>query len=112
MFEPSGKKITFADVGDGLANTIMLVEGTDNTAAIWTKPDDLTVDLKKPLKGLERPGQSFFLALMGDGSVLEIKRDLDPAILGRLFTRNDGFHVDLSQPKKKARIARKKKRIS
>ena len=44
------KGVRMADVKDGASNTIMAVEA--DKSVIWTKPDDLDVDLEKPLDGL------------------------------------------------------------
>jgi hypothetical protein len=104
MFPPDGKKITFTDVADGLSNTIMAVEANDDSAVIWTKPDDLPMDLAKPLRGLERPGQDYFLALMGDGSVQRIKYNLDVASIAALFTRDGGEVVNLQATNRKAPV--------
>ena len=38
--------LTIANITDGTSNTIMIVEAAPEKAVIWTKPDDLKVDLK------------------------------------------------------------------
>jgi type II secretory pathway pseudopilin PulG len=85
---PGAEGIKFADVPDGLSNTIMLVEAPDDSAAVWTKPDDFTYDSNNPIRGLTgmRPGG--FLAAMADGSVRFLASSIDPTILKALFTRN------------------------
>src|SRR5205085_2978264 len=61
---------------------------------IWTKPDDLTVDMKKPFNGLVRTGQDFALVAMGDGSTQRIKHAAQPINLARAFGREDGEIID------------------
>jgi hypothetical protein len=95
MFPPDGSKVDFARVTDGLSNTIMTLQASDDSAVIWTKPDDLAIDLKKPLNGLERLGQNSILAVMGDGSVRHLRYSIDPARLAALFTRDGGEVVEL-----------------
>src|SRR5262249_33985180 len=50
---------------------------------------------KHPLTGLERPGQLYFLAAMGDGSARRVSTKFDAETLRRLFLRNDGLPVNL-----------------
>ncbi len=91
---PDDKRpIRFRDITDGASNTIMLVEADDEHAVAWTKPDDLEVDLSKPLSGLavRRPGG--FLAARCDGSVVFFRTSIDPKELAALFTRAGGEPV-------------------
>lgn len=80
----------FADVTDGISNTIMVVEVSDAKAVPWTKPDDFTPDAKNPIADVVglRPGG--FLVAMGDGSVRRISAGIDPKVLYALFTRAGG----------------------
>jgi hypothetical protein len=78
------------DVTDGTSNTVMVVEGSDDAAVVWTKPDDLTVDAKNPLKGLIGHYPQGFNALYADGSVRFISRNAKPAALLAIFTRDGG----------------------
>src|SRR5262249_6166280 len=57
-----------ADVTDGTANTIFIVEANDEHAVIWTKPEDLKFDPDKPRAGLEGHYSGGFLTLFVDGS--------------------------------------------
>jgi hypothetical protein len=53
---------------------------------IWTKPDDLTYDPKKPLPKLgHTPGRAFLVAL-GDGSVRSIARTMSEKTLRAAIT--------------------------
>lgn len=80
----------FRQITDGLSNTIMAVEASDQSAIIWTKPDDLTPDPENPLRGLvgARPGG--FLVLLCDGSVRILQPDIDHRVLKALFTAAGG----------------------
>ena len=53
---------------------------------IWTKPDDLTIDPKDPLDGLNR--QEGFPIALADGSVGRVRGGAEPATVLALFTRN------------------------
>jgi len=89
QFSVSGG-ISFADVIDGTSNTIAVLEVGPDRAVIWTKPDDFTINPADPLDGLREAGDGGFNALMLDGSVRFIPRDIDPEILHAMSTRAGG----------------------
>lgn len=82
------------DIVDGTSNTIMIVEANDEAAVVWTKPDDLVVDPKEPLKGLMGHYDNMFIAGFADGSVRSIMKAVKPATLIALFTRDGGEVVE------------------
>ena len=82
--------VAFKDVIDGTSNTIFVVDASDERAVVWTKPDDLTYDLARPLAGLPGRFEGGFNALFVDGSVQFIGDTIDPKTLNALFTRNGG----------------------
>jgi hypothetical protein len=92
---PGEKGVTMADVTDGTADTVMLVEASDHSAVAWTKPDDFQPNPANPIKGLVglQPGR--FLAAFVDGSTRVISSGVDAETLRRLFNRHDGKPVDL-----------------
>ncbi len=92
---PPGKKMRLVDIPDGTSNTIMTVEVADDSAVVWTKPDDLSIDPKNPFKGLIRKDAKDFLAGFADGSVRPIRADVAPVMLVRAFDPADGQVVEL-----------------
>jgi hypothetical protein len=90
-----GKPARIRDITDGTSNTILLAEADDQHAVVWTKPDDLEVDLAKPMAGLAIRPPGGFLVLMADGSVHFVRASIDHAELTGLFTRAGGEIVSL-----------------
>jgi len=83
--------IAIKQITDGTSNTIMVVDANAEAAVPWTKPDDLMVDFKQPLKGLAgQGGERLFYALLCDGSVRAVPDSIDADTLRRLFQINDG----------------------
>lgn len=96
MFPSKQNKGTrLADILDGTSNTIMLVEADDEHAVVWTKPDDLEIDLKMPLTGLAIRPPGIFIAVFADGRVEQIRQTIQPQALAPLFTRAGGEPVAL-----------------
>lgn len=94
-FDGTKEGMQLRKITDGTSNTIALVDANDDTAVIWTKPDDLDFDAENPLKGLA-PGHhpAIFNAAFADGSVQAISFDIDLEVLKALFTRAGGEVVD------------------
>ncbi|MBA4189033.1 MAG: hypothetical protein C0467_13630 [Planctomycetaceae bacterium] len=79
----------FSDATDGTANTIMTIEAGD--PVIWTKPDDLIYDPKKPLPKLTLRDNPQVLICLCDGTVLTIDTSrLPEKTLRTAIVRNDG----------------------
>ena len=66
---PGKQGVRIADIKDGTAHTIAIVEASDEKAAIWTKPDDFEYNDENPLQGLVGMHPNGFLAGFADGSV-------------------------------------------
>ena len=89
-------KISFRDIPDGSSNTVLVVEAGADKAVPWTKPEDLTYDPKNPVGSLSEIGD-FFVILMADGSVHQLKATIDAASLLNLFQRNDGNVINIER---------------
>jgi hypothetical protein len=87
---------TFREITDGTSTTILLVDADAERAVIWTRPDDLPIDLDKPHQGLTGNHAGGFHALLADGAVRLIPRDVPAQTLRALFTKAGGEVVDWS----------------
>ena len=98
MFVGSGAlqegKTGTRDCSDGLENTLMIVEAGDDKAVEWTRPEDLVYDPKDPQAALGKLPDEYFLALIGDGRVVKLKKDIPAASFHALITRSGGEKVD------------------
>jgi type II secretory pathway pseudopilin PulG len=93
MLFAGNKGRSFADVTDGTANTIMVMEVDDSRAAVWTQPDDWQADPNRPLAGLGAAHPGGFLALFADGSVRFLAKTIDPKVFRALLTIAGGEAV-------------------
>lgn len=95
MFEkPRGPgapmRIGPAGIMDGLSNTIFVVEAGEPVE--WTKPDDIfwANNSMRPLLGGPSTTAANFWALMCDGSVFLVRKDINDQTLRNLIDRRDG----------------------
>ena len=96
MFEgTSSRKMN--QITDGTSNTILVVEANEERAVEWTKPDDLDVNLDKPLAGLGQFNPNGILAVFGDCHVDRLPNDISPDVLKALFTIGGGEPVSVDQ---------------
>lgn len=94
LFEP-GKKMTFAQVTDGLSNTLAVVEAGPPVA--WTQPIDIDYHPKNPIPKLEGPFSNTLIAATGDGAAHSFRRDLDEKSLRRLIEAADGEPIEVEE---------------
>jgi hypothetical protein len=87
---PGAQGVKIAEVTDGTANTILVVEVSDRKAVTWTRPDDFAFNDKNPADGLVGLWPGGFLAAFADGSVRFLSASINPQVLKDLFLRNDG----------------------
>jgi len=80
--------IRLEDIKNGPSNTIMVFQTDDSRAVYWTQPEDLPVDSKDLLDGLEIEGLSAYLAAFADGSVQLISKDRSLAAIQALCAPN------------------------
>ena len=86
---------SFAQIRDGTSNTIMVVEASDESAVIWTKPGDFSPDKEKPIQGLVGLRPNAFLVAFADGSVRLIAETIDIDVLNAAFTKSGGEVVNI-----------------
>lgn len=87
----------FANVADGVSNTIMITEVTDSAAVPWTKPDDFDMATGNLL-------EAFGLSITGgncafmDGSVRFISRTIGEKTFKALMTPEGGEAIGIDIP--------------
>ncbi|MBL8825298.1 MAG: DUF1559 domain-containing protein [Planctomycetia bacterium] len=100
VFPLGESKLTLGQitVGDGTSNTIGLLEVASSHAVIWTKPDDLNVDLTKPLEGIIEKDTDEFLVAACDGSIYRLKNTIPVPTMSSLIQWRDGIPVSFGDP--------------
>jgi hypothetical protein len=93
MFEGDGKMegnipvgTAVRDIRDGTSNSIQALEVTPDAAVIWTKPDDLVIDFKNPLKSLSGSKLGGFHVLLADGVVRFVSDNINADTFKALLT--------------------------
>jgi len=76
----------FREILDGTSNTIMAVETRPDAAVAWTKPEDVSINLDNPKSKLFDAQRLGINALMGDGAVLFLSKDIDASTLKSILT--------------------------
>jgi type II secretory pathway pseudopilin PulG len=94
---PGDRGISFREIRDGSANTIMTVEVPDAKAVIWTRPDDFDYDQTDPKKGLLGMRAGGVIIGLADGSVRFLPSSIRSETLGALFTRDGGESIDWNE---------------
>ena len=82
------------NIPDGSSATLMVVEAGES--CVWTKPDDLPYNAKKPLPKLGGMFEGDFHILMGNGAVnAGFGKTMDAEHFHLLITKSDGMVVDI-----------------
>ncbi len=87
---PGAEAIKIQEVTDGTSNTIMVVDANDDSAVIWTKPDDWEVAPIFQDKGLFGHHPNGTNLLFADGAVRFLKQTIATKVLQAMTTRNGG----------------------
>lgn len=89
MFD--GPFVRFADIVDGLSNTMAVVELKDSGIS-WAEPRDIEISQPMSLPPGNHPGGN--LVLLADGSTEFIPKDIVPEKVRRMASRADKLFVD------------------
>lgn len=76
------------EISDGFALTICAVEVRSDHSVVWTKPEDLTIDLEAPSISLDWADTDGFPAAFSDGRMAFLSRKLGKGQISKYFTRN------------------------
>jgi hypothetical protein len=99
MFAPN-RWTKFADVPDGLSNTIMVVE-CDTMNVQWSEPVDIPFDqmefkINPPSGvGLSSDHRGGAQVVLGDGSIKFVSETADEQTIRYMLIRNDGQNISL-----------------
>ena len=88
--------ISLSDIlsGDGMTNTIILVEVAADKAVVWTKPEDWQYDPEHPLAGLGVAKGGDFVGLISDACPKLFNAEKDLELWRNMLTYNGGEKVE------------------
>ena len=90
VFGRKGDGTTIRQITDGTSNTLMVVQVPQTKAVVWTKPDDIVVDVTDVKASLIAPGIDAFLACLCDGSARACSSKNSNETLLKLITMDGG----------------------
>ena len=88
MLGEVGQDRSFADIRDGVSNTLMVVEVAPEQAVVWSQPEDVTLLPTDPLADTGSVHQGGFHVVMGDGAVKFITNSINTDMFNALVTPN------------------------
>ncbi len=94
---PGPGGVPWSDIGveaaTGTWDAIALLEAAPDRAVVWTKPEDLNVDLENPLTGLGGEHGDVFLLVRVDATPGMFSLDVDRKVIRGMLTRvgNDSY---------------------
>jgi hypothetical protein len=104
LIKPTGRGMSsftdgtgMAAILDGTSNTVAIVEGADEAAVIWTKPEEWVPDAKDPAKDLSKRRPAGYQVSMCDGSVQVLPKTMSVQNLLWMFDRADGNPVEFRE---------------
>lgn len=81
------EKTGFRDFLDGISSSILIMQVDTDAAVIWSKPEDLEIDLDSPLEHLGSAEMGGFHVGMADGAIKFITENVDPELFQKMLTR-------------------------
>ena len=94
VFEGGSRKISFSEITDGTANTILIASVQD--PVVWTQPGELPFAADRPVPLLNDNHSTWCLVGMADGEILEVQ-PTDDVLLKCMITRNGGEVIALAE---------------
>lgn len=98
IYSSKQRGTSFREITDGLTNTILLLVADEDQSVVWTRPDDLEIDMQQPLKGWEQGIHSELIVLLADGSLLPLQRSTSHDQIRALLSRGGGEVVSVARP--------------
>ncbi len=80
----------FADIRDGSANTLIVVEASDQAAVEWTRPEDFVIDEHSTPANLVGLRQGHFIGVSADGRPHPVSAKITAEQLRALATKSGG----------------------
>lgn len=90
VFGRKGGGTSFRDITDGSSNTLMVIQVPQSKAVVWTKPDDVVIDVADVKASFIASGADKFLVSMCDGSARALSSSSTSETLLKLITMNGG----------------------
>ncbi len=93
-FGRPGEPVWFKDLTDGTSNTLWFVETSEKNSVVWTKPEDLPIDISNPVVSIIGDERDGFLGGMVDGSVRFYSAENRAEVINALLTIDGGEVID------------------